>query len=584
MTGFDILRSRFDRAEARILAGSAEPRLANWPVVYTLNGDSSVYVGETVNAVARMQQHLANPNRASLSEMRIVVDPTFNKSVCLDLESFLIRLLSGDGKFAVENLNAGITDADYYDRERYRERFAEIFEALKADGLFAKSIPDIENSDLFKYSPFKSLTPEQAAAMEEILDGLLADLESGAETTSVVQGGPGTGKTIVAIYLVKLLRDIGRMTAAPEELPDSPFSDYFLAGNRELAAGLRIGVVVPQQSLRDTISRVFAKTPGLGDVDLLTPFQVGKATERYDLLVVDEAHRLSQRANMSSGVLNRDFREINLRLFGEDRPELTQLDWIVRQSRQRILMLDADQTVRPADLPGHLVRETLSAAARESRVYRLMSQMRVSAGADYISYVRDLLSFRAADPHPGPARFRPYRLLWFEDLGAMHDAIRRLDEQVGLSRLVAGYAWPWVSRTDRSAADIELDGRRLQWNRTATDWINSRTAVDEVGSIHTVQGYDLNYAGVIIGPELGYDSSAGRLVFNRASYFDAKGQENNAKRGITYSDDDLLAYVGNIYGVLLTRGILGTFVYVVDPALREHLRPFFAGGGATAAA
>jgi hypothetical protein len=99
-------------------------------------------------------------------------------------------------------------------------------------------------------------------------------------------------------------------------------------------------------------------------------------------------------------------------------------------------------------------------------------------------------------------------------------------------------------------------------------------SVDEVGSIHTVQGYDLNYAGVIIGPDLGYDAASGKLVFNRSSYFDSKGKENNPLIGRPYSDDDLLRFVVNIYSVLLTRGIRGTFIYVSDPSLRERLKRF----------
>jgi len=85
---------------------------------------------------------------------------------------------------------------------------------------------------------------------------------------------------------------------------------------------------------------------------------------------------------------------------------------------------------------------------------------------------------------------------------------------------VAGFAWPWASKNDPDAHDIEIDGLQLTWNRTATDWINSETSRDEVGSIHTVQGYDLNYAGVIIGSDLGYDEKSGReLVFVSEKYF-----------------------------------------------------------------
>lgn len=109
-----------------------------------------------------------------------------------------------------------------------------------------------------------------------------------------------------------------------------------------------------------------------------------------------------------------------------------------------------------------------------------------------------------------------------------------------------------------------------------TDWITSATAIDEVGSIHTVQGYDLNYVGVVIGPDLVLGDD-GRIRFVRERYFDARGKENLPQLGLTFRDEDLVAYVRNVYAVLLSRGMLGTYVYVVDPRLREHLRPLLGG-------
>ena len=116
----------------------------------------------------------------------------------------------------------------------------------------------------------------------------------------------------------------------------------------------------------------------------------------------------------------------------------------------------------------------------------------------------------------------------------------------------------------------------LFWNRTATDRVSSKTTGEEVGSIHTIQGYDLNYEGVIIGSDLSFYENLNRIVFNRANYFDVKGRENKDKLGLEYTDEAIKQYVLNIYRVLLTRGILGTHVYVHDPALREHLTAFLA--------
>ncbi|GAA4773533.1 DNA/RNA helicase domain-containing protein [Microbacterium gilvum] len=555
----------------------------DWPVVYVLDGDRSqtkpaVYVGETLNAAARMRQHLANASKRAtgLETIRVVVDDRFNKSVCLDLESHLIRWLAGDGRFTVLNGNEGITDASYYDRDVYRESFRDVFEQLRADGVFERTIPQIENGDLFKLSPFKALTNDQAAAVEDILEGIFADLATGAESTAVVQGHPGTGKTIVAIFLMKLLADIRDHDADDEVQPDSVFADLFVPEHRALLQGFRMALVVPQQSLRLSIQRVFAKTPKLHPSMVVSPWDVGRSAESYDLLVVDETHRLNQRANQSSGVLNRDFARINERLFGADDPSKTQLDWITARSAHRVLLVDGEQSVRPADLPATMLAAEVRAAAALGRRYPLLTQMRVNAGTDYVDAIRGILRGEDGARLTADA-LGEYELRFFQDLGDMREAIRRRDDEHGLARLVAGYAWDWRSRRDPAAHDIELDGVALRWNRTDKDWINAPGSLDEVGSIHTVQGYDLNYAGVIIGPDLRLDPASGRLRVDRDSYRDKKGKENNPALGIVYSDDDLLQYIRNIYGVLLTRGIRGTFVYVCDPALREWMRERLTG-------
>lgn len=572
MTDFKLTRFPFTREEIDKW-GAEDPRHRNWPVVYVMNNNSAVYVGESVNAEGRMKQHIDSDEKRRLECVRVVLDETFNKSVCLDLESFLIRMFSGDGQLQVLNHNAGITDADYYNRDAYQKTFNEVFEKLHTqENLFRRSLPEIINSDLFKLSPFKALNHDQALAVEDILQGLFDDLEHGAGNTVVVQGNPGTGKTVVAIYLLKLLEDIRRHDPEEPLDTDSIFSDFFTLGHAELLKSLRVGLVVPQQSLRESISKVFGMTPGLSKNMVFTPFSVGESDEPFDLLVVDEAHRLNQRANQASGPLNLKFSEINRKLFGEDAPELTQLDWIRKQSKHSILMLDAGQSIRPADLPADVIGELLREMQEKGRVYPLQSQMRISADKDYVGYVRQVFS---GAPPALRDHFGDYDLRFFTDLGEMRRAILAREQEHGLSRLVAGYAWPWRSKKDKELFDIELDGERLRWNSTQRDWINFPGSIHEVGSIHTVQGYDLNYAGVIVGPDLRYDSAERRIYFDRSEYHDKKGRENNPKLGITYSDEDLLRYVQNIYTVLLTRGILGTYIYVVDPQLRAYLRRYF---------
>ena len=568
---FSIRRLPFDRTHVDHQA-TTDPTLTNWPVVYVLDGTGRgrpLYVGETTSTHKRMRQHLAGPKQhLNLTNIRVVVDDEFHTSACRDLESHLIRWFHGDGQYSILNGNDGLTDADYYRRDEYRETFRDVFEALRAEGLFTRSIPQIENSDLFKLSPFKALSHDQAIAVEDMLDGLLTDLRDPTKTsTLVVEGVPGTGKTIIAIYLMKLLADIRDYTDHDDAEPDSMFAEHFTRENATLLTNLKMALVIPQQSLRLSVQKVFKKTPQLDPQMVLTPFQIGQADADFDLILVDETHRLNQRANQASGVQNKQFGVINEHLFGWDDPTRTQLDWIKARSRHQLLLIDGAQTVRPHDLSPTVLEGELRAARNAHRHYPLTSQMRVRAGADYVEYIRMLLR---GEPAERPD-FGEYDLRFFDDLGEMRRALRAKDAEVGLSRLVAGYAWDWKSRRDRTAFDIELDGEQLRWNSTDKDWINSPGSVDEVGSIHTVQGYDLNYVGVIIGPDLRL-SASGEIIADREAYRDKKGKENTGHLKGAFTDADLLVFIRNIYGVLLTRGMLGTYVYVCDEGLRERLR------------
>lgn len=283
---------------------------------------------------------------------------------------------------------------------------------------------------------------------------------------------------------MKLLRDIA--LHLPDELAgqNSVFAEYFTEFNRELLGEFRIGLVIPQQSLRKTVQDVFAKTPGLDKEMILSPFDVGKDRGGWDLLIVDEAHRLGIRANQSSAMQNKQFAEINARLFGEDRPEITQLDWVRRQSRSRILLIDSAQSIRPADLPKVVMDGLAHSARSREQLFRLISQMRAMGGQGYIEFVNKLFS----DNPERSGGFGSYDLRFFESFTEMQKEIQKKNAEHGLSRLLAGFAWSWNSKDDKLAHDIEIEGQNLFWNRTATDWVNSKTSAEEVGSIHTIQG------------------------------------------------------------------------------------------------
>lgn len=164
-----------------------------------------------------------------------------------------------------------------------------------------------------------------------------------------------------------------------------------------------------------------------------------------------------------------------------------------------------------------------------------------------------------------------YDIQIFDNANEMVEAIKVKDSEYGLCRNIAGFSWPWTTKNltyqeavQKGLYDIDIQGYHYIWN-TESEWINSENAINEIGCIHRIQGYDLNYTGLIIGNELTYDDINKCFVLNKNAYYDTKGKNGT-------DDDSLLSYILNIYKVNLTRGIRGTYIYACDAKLRQYLK------------
>ena len=559
----------------------------NWPVVYMIHNDDSkeAYIGETLNAGKRAAQHWQVEERKRLKTIHIMTDDTFNKSVILDLESFLIKYISADGRYKLQNGNTGLSNFDYYDRQGYEKEFEKIWECLKEKGIVDSGIADIENSDLYKYSPYKSLTKDQERVLKEILEHLMLCICKNEEKTVIVKGGAGTGKTILAVFLLKLLYDLKNDTYEDKDEEDSEVNiDKLHAIMKQ--RDLKIGFIVPQQSLRKTLKKVFRTMRGIPESMIMTPTEAAIAAKDapFDLLVCDEAHRLRRRMALSQyPAYDKVNKDLGLP------KDTTELDWIIRSSKMQILFYDSAQSVRPSDIPKGVFRKILDAQENKQNL-QLTSQLRCLGGDDYIKYIHEVLEYEGfltdidrsitesavlkesgtiwTAPH---GNFKDYTLRFYDDVDEMMNEINRLNKRYDLCCAVAGYAWEWITRSEpKNTAIRDIDiGKGYIWNRTYTDWINSDRLPYEIGCIHTVQGYDLNYVGVIFGPEIYYDKTKKRIEVDKNKYKD------NLGKAVGNDYEALRSYILNIYATLLTRGIRGAFVYVCDPDLREYLRPYF---------
>lgn len=500
---------------------------SDWPVVYLIEDGKELYVGETISAFNRVNQHYANERRRSLHRIHLFTDEEYNKSAALDIESSLIQYMAADGRFRLQNGNQGLQNHNYFDRERYQAKFEIIWEELRKRRMANNSLVHIKNSNLFKYSPYKTLNLEQC----EIAERLYRDISMAISNTYIIKGGPGTGKTILAAYLFKLLKD-------KDETKDK-----------------RMALVVPMTSLRTTMKRVFKNIKGLNAGMIIGPSEIHKG---YDILIVDEAHRLHRRKNIPNfGSFDRINQKLGLDNDG------TELDWIMKSSAIQVLFYDKNQSVRPSDVRSEDVERL------KAKEFELHEQMRVGMGDEgkiYLDLVDSIFEVQTI----GKVKFKHYDFRLYDDIQKIVDAVKSQDKAHGLSRMISGLSWPWISKENPSDYDIVINKTKLRWNTVSHDWVNSPNAVNEVGCIHTVQGYDLNYAGVIIGPELSFDHKRKKFVVYPEKYMDANG-----RRGV---DDpkELERYIINIYKTLLSRAMKGTFIYVVDEELRKYFRQTFA--------
>ncbi len=525
----------------------------NWPVVYIAYNENVAYVGETLDAVRRTKQHLSEKTFDVFSNICLISGKTFNKSVILDLESYLIKYMSADESKKLMNANMGIVDHEYFYRDAYEDDFKAIWKFLIDLGIVCKSISDIENSELFKYSPYKTLTAEQQKVAFDIIKKLCEINDASTNSLLRIAGGAGTGKTILAVYLVKLLKDISDDKKVWLSIDDTEDAAFIERMSVKLHSLKKIGFVVPMIQLRTTIKRIFASINGLSEDMVLAPEEV--VDSYYDVLIVDEAHRLYRRKHLPGSHLYIKFDSINRSLMGDDftgtENDLTELDWIIKSSRLQVLFYDEYQTIRATDIGP----DRFASICKPHLYYyaELLSQMRCQGGNGYYEYIRYIIESKGADIKRYK-KFDNYEVKVFDKVSDLVSVIEGKNHTVGLSRVITGPGWSMDE-------PIMIDGECYKWGNDI-----DKPQRGEVFSIHKIQGFDLNYAGVIFGKEVYYDDVEKKIAINKREL-----KDNHTK---SKGDEYMYRYIYNIYITLMTRGIKGTYVYALDEKLREYLKAF----------
>jgi len=351
----------------------------------------------------------------------------------------------------------------------------------------------------------------------------------------IVEGGPGTGKTVVAINLLSALTSKGLLTqyvsknAAPRTVYESKLTGMFK---------------------KSEISNFFSGSGSFINVE----------NNIFDMLLVDEAHRL----NAKSGIFK------NL---GEN-----QIKEIIQASRSSVFFLDEDQRVTFDDIGSKQeIKKWAMSEGAEVYELKLESQFRCNGSDGYLAWLDNMLQIRET------ANFNledtNYDFKVFDNPAELRDLIFEKDKLENVqSRMVAGYCWDWVSKKDSTSADIEFPEYyfKMKWNLQSDGnlWIINDESISEIGCIHTSQGLEVDYVGVIIGPDLIVRD--GKVITVPEARARTDKSLNGYKKMLKENEKEATRradlIIKNTYRTLMTRGMKGCYIYCTDQETGEYFK------------
>ncbi len=515
----------------------------NYPVIYILNGQKEAYIGETVHFQKRMKQHLKlkQADRKNVDQINLVKHETFNRSATFHLETKLINYFLGDEKYTLQNKSKTVSDFthNYYNKSFYdNELFPELWGALHKNGLVENDLHAIENKDIFKLSPFKELSVEQMDLKESVLEFCETRItESKPDDTYgnlyVIEGEAGVGKSVVLSSIFNTIQ--ARTNEAGSKLYQT--ENYLVVNHEEMLKTYK-GIAKQVKHLKAVN---FVKP---------TPLLNKLKDKKVDIILVDEAHLLLTKSDAYN-----NFRAEN------------HLEELMKIAKVVIVIFDQDQVLKLKSRWDQSVLKRYKQKAKCLKTYKLTNQFRMQADEDVIDWIN---AFKAKRIQAFPES-RDYDLRIFETLEAMHQMIIEQDQKHGLSRVVSTF--DYLHKKDGETYYVcESNGEyKMPWNTTGgkTTWAEKSETIAEAGSIYTIQGFDLNYVGVVLGPSVTYDETKDCLAIDTNLY-----KDTGAYAGIDGFKDVELAkeqIVLNSINVLMKRGVRGLYLYASNQALRDKL-------------
>ena len=542
--------------------------LLQFPTVYIHNwkntDDYEVYIGEANNIIHRTKQHYdAGMDERKWQHQLLLQDASlyvighehFNKSMTLDIENrLMLYMMSVDRVRKIHNLR-GNPQSRYYPDSEMDDIFRMVWKKLRRDNkeLFP-SESAIKDSAVFKASPLHKLTEEQEEIKKNIIQRVFEALKTGKRGQLLfIEGEAGTGKTV---------------------LNSSTFYELFASAEERELEPLKCCMMVnhdEQITVYEQIAQKLGLVERYGEVVYKPTSFINRHTvdEPIDVAFIDEAHLLLTQGKQSYQ--------------GEN-----QLKDIIERARVTVVMFDENQILTTEQYwESQILNQYRELAKCQNNYFELKNQLRIKSSEEMIEWIDDFTKKRKVSTVPQNSG--GYEIRIFESPLELEKALKEkaADENHKLSRLIATYDWEYSSKPPADARlikywEVMIGHWHKPWNREldrelgkkekrankSLSWAEQPQTIEEIGSTFTIQGFDLNYAGVILGPSVKYRN--GEVIFDPSASYNAKAVRNR-----TLSDGSKQKFgeelIQHEVRVLMTRGVEGIYIYACDDALREAL-------------
>lgn len=377
------------------------------------------------------------------------------------------------------------------------------------------------------------LIDNQKVIYEKIMKKIKKKMFKDEKTVFIIKGGPGTGKSVLAInLLVKII--------------SGSYSAQYVSKNS-----------APRQVYQRKLNERYTKKY-IGNLFKGSGSYFETSENEIDVLIVDEAHRLNAKSGMFKNL-------------GEN-----QVKEIINSAKLSIFFIDEEQRVTLSDI-GTIeeIKKYAEELGAKVIVDELVAQFRCNGSDGYLNWLNDVLNISETANFDG-FNF-DYDLRVIDNPKEMQDMIIEKNKINNKSRLLAGYCYDWISKKDENEFDIVFDefDFKMKWNLNESEpWAIGKNSVNEIGCIHTSQGLEFDYIGVIIGNDMRYEDGKIITDFKKRAKTDQslkgikKLYKSNKEEALEKAD----MIIKNTYRVLMTRGMKGCYIYCEDKALSNYLK------------